>query len=129
MAIRNAYETRLGHRKRRVQLEHLEARHLLAGDLSIQDDAFSARQNAPPVEFNVLANDEFTTDYDGAREISSVSFGSQGGRITISEDRQSIHYAPPADFSGKEQFSYFVDGRDFAEVSVSVRSPLNPDEF
>ena len=129
MTIRNAYETRLGHRKRRVQLEHLEARHLLAGDLSIQDDVFSARQNAPPVEFDVLANDEFTTDYDGAREISSVSFGSQGGRITISEDRQSIYYAPPADFSGKEQFSYFVDGRDFAEVSVSVRSPLNPDEF
>ena len=93
MAIKNVDRARTGRRKLAVQLEQLETRQLLAGDLSIENDAFSARQNAQPVEFDVLANDEFTDDYDGAREITSVSFGSEGGRITISEDRKLRSYS------------------------------------
>ena len=63
-----------------------------------------------------MANDEFDPDYAGKRQISAVSYGSQGGSIQISEDRKRLHYAPPADFSGVETFTYFIDGQFFAQV-------------
>lgn len=116
---------------RRLQscLETLEARQLLAGDATLALDEYEVRQNGDTQTLNVLANDEFSEDYDGAREISSVSFGSQGGRIEISEDRKAIEYAPPADFAGLEKFSYFVDGQYVGDVDVLVQSPLEHDDY
>ena len=49
-------------------------------------------------------------DYEGSRLITSVSFGSEGGRIEIAEGGRSVLYTPPADFFGTETFVYAVDG-------------------
>ncbi len=109
--------------------ETLEPRCLLAGDLQLAGDSFALRQNQSLEVLDVLANDEFSEDYDGAREITSVSFGTEGGTIRIHPQRDSIEYTPPADFVGTESFTYFVDGVAFQEVSVRIQSPLNPDEY
>jgi uncharacterized secreted protein with C-terminal beta-propeller domain len=92
-------------------------------------DQFSVRQNGPAETLDVLANDQFGAEYLGAREITSVSFGSEGGRVEIAHDRRSIRYAPPADFSGVEQFSYFVDGQHATTVNINVVSPLKNDRI
>ena len=109
--------------------ETLEARCLLAGDLNLIGDTFNLRQNQAVEVLDVLANDIFSEDYDGAKEITSVSFGTEGGNIRISPERNTIQYAPPADFVGTEKFTYFVDGVAFEEVNVRIQSPLEPDEY
>ena len=110
-------------------LETLERRDLLAADLELLNDHYVVRQNQASVPFDVLANDSFADNYDGPRQVTSVSYGSEGGNIQLSEDRKTIHYAPPADFQGVEFFNYFVDGREFAQVKVTVEAPLESDEF
>jgi uncharacterized secreted protein with C-terminal beta-propeller domain len=109
-------------------LERLEARSLLDG-ASILGDAFDVHQNAPPATLDVLANDVFDPDYAGARRITSVSYGSEGGTVAIADDGRSIRYAPPADFAGGESFVYVVDGQFPGTVNLSIRSPLVPDEM
>ena len=110
-------------------LEQLEPRHLLAADIQLFSDSFEVYQNQSSQLFEVLANDEFAETYAGGKQITSVSFGSEGGNIRISADRGAIEYAPPADFSGRELFTYFVDGREFAQVQVEVSSPLTDDRY
>jgi uncharacterized secreted protein with C-terminal beta-propeller domain len=129
MSLANRLRSRPQSRRGR-SLEGLEPRQLLAGDtVTLLPDQVFVYQNAPLAALNVLGNDVFGDDYTGAREISAVSFGSEGGRIEISGDRKSVLYAPPADFAGEEQFSYFVDGSFFAMVKVDVRSPLEADGY
>jgi uncharacterized secreted protein with C-terminal beta-propeller domain len=111
-------------------IESLEARCLLdAGTIELVNDAFEARQNSDAISLDVLANDIFGPDYAGPKEISAVSYGSQGGSISISDDTRSLLYAPPADYEGEEQFTYFVDGAAFATVTVRVQSPLAEDRI
>ena len=110
--------------------ELLEPRQLLDGaGLTLVDDQVSVHQNQDPQWLAVLANDKFAPDYAGARQISAVSYGSEGGSISISQDRKQLSYAPPADFSGVEKFTYFVDGQVFAQVNVTVQAALRPDEY
>ena len=71
--------------------EMLEARHLLASGALLVDDSFQVHQNDPEQQLWVLQNDVFDEDYAGARELTSVSLGSAGGRIRI-EDSQSLIY-------------------------------------
>ncbi|MEX2171752.1 MAG: beta-propeller domain-containing protein [Pirellulales bacterium] len=113
---------------RRLRLEHLEVRHALDG-ASLAPDSFDVHQNGPQIEFDVLANDLFDADYTGERLITSASYGSEGGRIQIASDRQSILYTPPADFFGTETFVYAVDGQYTAQVQVGVVAPLAFDHF
>jgi len=108
-------------------LEQLEVRFAL--DAALVADFFDLRQNGAQVALDVLANDTFTPDYAGAREISSVSYGSEGGRLEISADRKQILYTPPADFFGSESFVYAVDGQFTAEVRVNLQSPLAFDHY
>ncbi|OHB65773.1 MAG: hypothetical protein A2V70_08955 [Planctomycetes bacterium RBG_13_63_9] len=119
--------------RRRLSVETLEPRLLMdaAGKPAAElvDDAFDVHQNGAPRLLDVLANDVFGPDYAGRRRITSVSYGSEGGRIEIPEDRQAIEYAPPADFFGLETFVYYVDGRYSATVTVTATSPLTFDEY
>ncbi len=115
-------------RNRRLWHEALEARYLLDG-ASLRTDAFSLRKNGPQVTFDVLTNDVFTPDYSGQKLITSVSFGSEGGRIEIAANQKSVLYTPPADFFGTETFVYAVDGEHTAQVQVSVQSPLAFDSY
>jgi hypothetical protein len=115
--------------RRQLRLEALEGRWVLNGQAVLADDAFSLHENGPQTQLNVLANDTFDADYEGARLITSVSFGSEGGRIEIASDGRSILYTPPADYFGTETFVYAVDGTLTARVSVSVQSPLTFDNY
>ena len=116
--------------RRALRVESLEARLALDGQgLTVVDDAFSVRQNGPQVEFDVLANDIFTNEYQGAGLITSVSFGSEGGRIEIAPDGGSVLYTPPADFGGFETFDYAIDGAHTGTVSVTVAAALRDDSF
>ncbi len=118
-------------RRRRIRVgETLEPRQLLAGDtVTLVADRVAVHQNGAPVVLSVLDNDQFGDSYTGPREISAVSFGSEGGQLQIADDRRSIVYAPPADFFGEEQFTYFVDGSFFTTVKVDVQSPLRADKY
>jgi uncharacterized secreted protein with C-terminal beta-propeller domain len=110
-------------------LELLEGRYVLNGQAVLVDDAFSLKENGPQTQLNVLANDSFGSEYQGPQLITSVSFGSEGGRIDVAADGRSVLYTPPADFFGTETFVYAVDGTLTARVSVSVESPLAFDNY
>lgn len=114
---------------RPLRLEHLELRCLLDGDATLVDDLFDVKENGPQVAFDVLANDVFESEYGGPQLITSVSYGSEGGRIAIAADRRGILYTPPADFFGVETFVYAVDGQFTAQVQVDVQAPLAFDHF
>lgn len=103
---------------------------MLAGDgLTLVGDSFVLKENGPQVEFDVLANDLFDNDYTGARQVTSLSYGSEGGRLAISADGTRVLYTPPADFAGTESFAYSVDGAATAVVTVTIASPLASDQF
>ncbi len=114
--------------QRKLVLERLERRELLYAP-TLVDDSFATQQNSQPQQLPVLANDVFPEDYAGARVITSVSYGSEGGQLQLADGRQALVYTPPADFAGKETFVYFVDGQFSANVTVSVASPLASDHF
>jgi len=117
-------------KRRRLSFEPLEHRLLLdVGAAELADDLFEVRQNADLQLFDVLDNDTFMPGYPGEQEITSVSYGSEGGRVEIAEDAGSIRYAPPADFSGTETFVYYVDSQLSATVTVTILSPLSRDEY
>ena len=116
-------------KRRRLQFEHLECRYVLNGDAVLAPDYFSLHQNGPQTPLNILANDVFAADYSGARVITSLSYGSQGGRLQIAPDHRSVLYTPPADFFGSESFQYAVDGQFASQVDVTIQSPLAFDHF
>lgn len=119
-----------GQSRRKHRVESLEGRYLLDGDgLTVSPDNYDLVQNGAQVELAVLANDVFDDDYTGARLITSVSFGSEGGRIDVAGDGQSVLYTPPADFAGTETFLYAIDGEHTGSVSVDITAPLADDVY
>ena len=116
--------------QRRLSFEPLAHRLLLdVGVAELADDSFSVHQNRGPQLLDVLANDVFPPGYVGGLRITSVSYGSQGGRVEIADDGGAIRYAPPADFFGPETFVYYVDNSLSATVTVTISSPLAFDEY
>lgn len=93
------------------------------------DDSFQVNENGPAQRLDVLANDVFGDGYAGRRRITSVSYGSEGGRIETADDGRALRYTPPADFHGTETFVYYVDGSSSATVTVTVLSPLAFDTY
>ncbi|MGI9427496.1 MAG: beta-propeller domain-containing protein, partial [Bythopirellula sp.] len=130
---RKCISNRRPSRSRQVQpltLERLEARCMLDGGLvTLIDDVLDVQQNSGPDTLDVLANDQFDGQYTGAGRITSISYGSEGGSLSLSADGQSVVYAPPADFFGTETFFYVVDNDCSAQVHVNVLAPLAFDEF
>ena len=116
------------YRPRSLKVEQLELRYLLDG-ATLADDLFGLQQNGPETALDLLANDQFADDYEGGRLITSVSYGSEGGRIEIAGDGQNVLYTPPADFFGNETFVYAVDGEFTAQVSVTIEAPLEFDHY
>ncbi len=100
-----------------------------AGGATLADDSLEIRQNSAEQSLDLLGNDFFAADYSGARRITAVSYGSEGGRIAIEDDGRSVSYAPPADFSGTETFAYYVDNQWSANATVTVLPLLAPDQY
>ncbi|RIK70745.1 MAG: hypothetical protein DCC67_20595 [Planctomycetota bacterium] len=112
----------------RLSLERLEARYVLDG-VTLAGDLFDVGQNSLAAPLDVLANDFFPADYAGQRRITSISFGSEGGAISVAADGRSLAYAPPADYFGAEVFTYVVDDQFAAEVQVRIHAPLAHDAY
>ena len=113
-----------------LALERLEPRLVLDGGLvTLASDVFQVGQNSPSGPLGVLANDVFAGEYAGARQITSISYGSEGGSIEIAADGKRLLYAPPADFFGTESFVYVVDDEFSTQVQVQVRAPLTFDAY
>lgn len=116
--------------RRSHRVESLEARYMLDGDgVTVTPDSYDLVQNGAQVELAVLANDVFDDDYAGDRLITSVSFGSEGGRIDVSDDGARVLYTPPADFAGTETFLYAIDGSHTGRVYVNISSPVADDLY
>ena len=114
----------------KLSFETLEAKQLLAADgADLVADSFRVEQNSQDVVLDVLVNDEFDSDYAGAKIITDVSLGDQGGILSIAEDGKSLLYDAPADVSGRERFTYFVDGDHSQRVTVNITAPLRDDEY
>lgn len=114
-------------RARPLRIETLESRQML--DVALADDLFQSKQNGQQEPLDVLANDTFAATYSGAGEITSVSYGSQGGRVEIAPDQKLILYTPPADYFGAETFTYAVDGQFTARATIEIAAPLEFDAY
>ncbi|MGI9455637.1 MAG: Ig-like domain-containing protein, partial [Aeoliella sp.] len=103
----------------------------LASDLLVVD------QNSAAESHGVLGNDfqRVTTyhcpssHYLGPRLITGVTQSVNGGTVTIAEDGKSVSYTPPADFLGRDRFTYTVDEFMSETVSVEVIRRVRDDSF
>ena len=91
----------------------------------VRDDLFRVDQADGEQALPVLVNDLFGADYAGVGEITAVTASASGASISIGPDGRSILYAPAAGFSGEDTFSYTVDGKLIAEVTVVVDTPAD----
>ncbi len=111
-----------------IAAELLESRHLMSATVpKLVDDEVIGHQDGPEQVLNVLGNDVFPNGYKGARRITSASYGSAGGFVDISEDGQSLIYAPSPAFAGGEQIVYIVDDAFAARVNVNVVPVVHDD--
>ncbi len=86
-----------------------------------QDDLISVSPDSSENVLNVLANDVRGADYTGNGLLTDVSSSDAGSILRISEDRRFVHYTPPQGFRGQDHFTYTIDGRYKATVTVSVQ--------
>ncbi len=88
-------------------------------------DTMVADQNGAAVTVNVLANDfpSYANSayglYQGRRALGVDRFSEQGGVVAVTSDGQ-ISYVPPANFVGRDTFTYSVDNFHFQTVTVHV---------
>ncbi len=93
------------------------------------DDLFSFQQGEGAAELDVLSNDQISGDYLGPKVLTSVTEGSQGGRIQIIDNGMAIRYLPPPHFVGLEVFEYAIDGQFFGTVTVNISPSVRGDLF
>lgn len=110
------------------RLEESRANVKRLGEIAAHDDSFLVQQNSGEQTLDVLANDTLVRDVDDVVEITDVSSGSAGGRLSVSADGGTVLYAPPADFAGEVTFTYYI-GEHSAEVTVQVAAPLKDDSY
>ena len=95
-------------------------------DPTAVNDAFTVEEGDETHELDILDND--TTEPDGSQTltITRVTQGSEGGVVTI--DGSKIDYAPEADFTGTETFTYTIEDTDGltdqATVTMTVESAV-----
>ena len=93
------------------------------------DDAITVIEDAPTATLDPLANDTTAPAAGETLTVIAVGTPSAGGAATLAAD--GVHYAPAANFSGIETFTYTVtdgtgdDSRD-ATVTVTVLAVSDP---
>lgn len=90
----------------------------------VTDDFYFFRPDGEVRNLDVLKNDPFLADYTGARRITIVSETSLGGELELSADGKSLSYTMPAGAYGKDTFTYIVDDRFPARVTIDIPDPL-----
>lgn len=86
------------------------------------DDVVRVSPDSTDNILNLRANDIHGADYTGPGLITNVSDTTQGGRVRIADGGLFVAYTPPSRFSGEDSFTYSIDGRSEATVTVQVRS-------
>jgi uncharacterized secreted protein with C-terminal beta-propeller domain len=94
-----------------------------------ENDSFTVFEASPATTLDVLANDTLPQGYTGPGKITSVSFGSRGGDIQISEDGKSVIYQPRVGVHGSESFAYVVDESFSALANVTIERILKDDSY
>ncbi len=88
----------------------------------LQPDTFTVARNSRDNVLDVLAND-FSLPGD-EWTLTSVSSGSQGGRVTIDQATRTVKYTPALSFTGRDTFTYTATSvtgrRETATVTVNV---------
>ena len=88
----------------------------------LQPDTFTVARNSRDNILDVLAND-FVLPND-PWTLTSVSSGSQGGRVTIDQATQKVKYTPKLSFTGRDTFTYVATStsgrRETTTVTVNV---------
>ena len=88
----------------------------------LQPDTFTVARSSRENVLDVLAND-FVLPND-PWTITSVSSGTQGGRVTIDQATQKVKYTPQLSFTGRDTFTYTATSstgrRETTTVTVNV---------
>ncbi|WP_417521964.1 autotransporter domain-containing protein [Marinobacter sp.] len=97
------------------------------------DDTFDVPENADATPLDVRLNDQPVHDIIPSPVLSIDSATtSNGGAVAVLtfEDRPSIYYTPPANFSGTDSFTYTLTrGNDTSVASVTVNVGEAPVSF
>jgi hypothetical protein len=75
---------------------------------------------------NVLDND-IASNAPGGLTLASVTNGSAGGSVVLTQNNQSVRYTPAAGFTGSEQFMYTVQDSENNFSTATVTVSINPD--
>lgn len=91
----------------------------------VRDDVFHVAADSSRNDLPVLINDLFGADYAGSGRITAVTAAAAGGTLEITGDGDGLAYTPPTGFVGQDSFTYTVDGRLLADVTVVVGRSLD----
>ncbi|WDQ16595.1 Ig-like domain-containing protein [Rhodopirellula sp. P2] len=75
---------------------------------------------------NVLDND-IASNAPGGLTLASVTNGTAGGTVVLTQNNQSVRYTPAAGFTGSEQFMYTVQDSENNFSTATVTVSINPD--
>src|ERR687890_50351 len=88
------------------------------------DDSATVVEDSTATAIDVLANDSASPDTGETLTITSVTQGASGGVVTITGGGTGLTYAPAANFSGSETFTYTIadgnGGMSTATVTMTV---------
>ncbi|MFV2069851.1 MAG: Ig-like domain-containing protein, partial [Pirellulales bacterium] len=90
-----------------------------------RDDRFRVDPGSQQNALRVLVNDRTDPASGSDRRITRVTDPAEGGTVVISDDGQSVRYTPAESFEGTDQFAYFLDNGNRADVTVEVTSELD----
>lgn len=75
---------------------------------------------------NVLDND-IASSAPGGLTLASVTNGTAGGTVVLTQNNQSVRYTPAPGFTGSEQFMYTVQDSENNFSTATVTVSINPD--
>ncbi len=82
------------------------------------DDAFEVADDGSSHVLDVLSNDTFSPDINDTLSVVSVTQGSQGGVVSLTDGQ--IAYQPPSGFTGTETFQYTIEDSDQLQSTATV---------
>ena len=95
---------------------------------AVKDDSRDMVQD-DTISIDVLANDFGANIYVGPKQITSISETEAGGSVILSDDGCSILYTSPDGFVGQDSFTYAVDDKFTASVTVEVTPRARSDTY
>jgi len=91
------------------------------------DDEFTVSEGDETHDLDVLDNDHTDPDGSQALTIISVTQGSEGGTVAISDGGLSVEYTPGSAFSGTETFTYTIEDTDGLTDQATVTMTVDDD--